>query len=56
MLAIVWIVFIALVFFAPFAYGRDSVGNKGFDWNLVNYTIIMVGGAFVLFGGWYVLG
>jgi amino acid transporter len=53
-LAILWIVFISLVFFAPFAYGGIP-WNKGFDWNLVNYTIIMVGGSFVLFGGWYAL-
>jgi len=25
------------------------------DWNAVNYTIIMVGGAFLLFGGWWML-
>ncbi len=53
-IAILWIAFIALDFFAPFAY----VGipwNKGFDWNAFNYTIIMVGGSFLLFGGWYVL-
>jgi amino acid transporter len=53
-IAILWIVFIAIVFFAPFAYGGIP-WNKGFDWNLVNYTIIMVGAAFALFGGWYVL-
>jgi amino acid transporter len=53
-IAILWIVFISLVFFAPFAYAGIP-WNKGFDWNLVNYTIIMVGGSFVLFGGWYVL-
>lgn len=53
-LAILWIAFISIVFFAPFAY----VGipwNAGFDWNLFNYTLVTVGGAFVLFGGWYAL-
>jgi amino acid transporter len=53
-IAILWIGFISLVFFAPFAYGGIP-WNKGFDWNLFNYTLVMVGGAFVLFGGWYVL-
>ena len=53
-IAIVWICFISLVFFAPFAYAGIP-WNKGFDWNLFNYTIVMVGSAFVLFGGWYVL-
>jgi amino acid transporter len=53
-LAILWIAFISIVFFAPFAY----VGipwNKGFDWNLFNYTLLTVGGAFLLFGGWWVV-
>jgi len=29
--------------------------KTGFDWNVVNYAPITVGGALVLFGGWYVL-
>jgi amino acid transporter len=53
-IAILWITFISVVFILPFAYGGIP-WNKGFDWNLFNYTIVMVGGAFVLFGGWYVL-
>src|ERR671931_962984 len=53
-LAILWIGFISIVFFAPFAYAGVP-WNKGFDWNLFNYTIVTVGGAFLLFGGWYVL-
>jgi amino acid transporter len=53
-IAIVWIVFICAVFTLPTAY----VGipwNAGFDWNFVNYTPLVVGAAFLLFGGWYVL-
>jgi hypothetical protein len=53
-LAILWIFFISIVFLLPFAY----VGipwNKGFDWNFLNYTPITVGGALLLFGGWWVL-
>jgi amino acid transporter len=53
-LAILWIAFIAVIFMAPFAY-TGIPWNTGFDWNAVNYTIIMVGGAFLLFGGWYVI-
>jgi len=52
--AIVWIFFISLVFLLPFAY----VGipwNKGFNWNFLNYTPITVGGALLLFGGWWLL-
>jgi hypothetical protein len=29
--------------------------HDGFDWNVVNYAPITVGGALLLFGGWYVL-
>src|SRR5207253_3260561 len=53
-LAILWIAFISIVFFAPFAY-IGIPWNKGFDWNLFNYTLVTVGAAFLLFGGWYVL-
>jgi amino acid transporter len=53
-LAILWIAFISLVFFAPFAYAGIP-WNKGFDGDFFNYTPVTVGGAFLLFGGWYVL-
>jgi len=52
--AIAWIIFISIVFLLPFAYGGIP-WNDGFDWNLVNYTPLTVGGAFLLFGGWYLL-
>ena len=29
--------------------------KSNFDWNLFNYTPLPVIGAFILFGGWYVL-
>jgi amino acid transporter len=53
-LAILWISFISLVFFAP-AYVGGIPFKKGYDWNLLNYTLPAVGTAFLLFGGWYVL-
>jgi len=53
-LAILWIAFISIIFLAP-AYYTGIPWNTGFDWNAVNYTIVMVGGAFLLFGGWWVL-
>jgi amino acid transporter len=53
-LAILWIGFITVVFFAPFAY-IGIPWNTGFDWNVFNYTLVTVGAAFVLFGGWYLL-
>jgi hypothetical protein len=53
-IAILWICFICIVFMLPFSY-NGIPWNTGFDWNLVNYTPIMVGAAFLLFGGWYVI-
>jgi amino acid transporter len=53
-LAIIWIFFICIVFMLP--YARAGVPWKsGFDWNLFNYTPVMVGAAFLLFGGWYLV-
>jgi amino acid transporter len=52
--AIIWIAFISLVFLLPFA-STGIPGNEGFTWDYVNYTPLTVGGAFVLFGGWYLL-
>jgi len=47
-------VFICLVFMFPFAY-TGVPWNTGFTWTAFNYTPIMVGAAFLLFGGWYLL-
>lgn len=52
--AIVWIVFVCILFLMPVAPGGIP-GNKAFDWNVVNYAPLTVGGAVILFGGWYVL-
>jgi amino acid transporter len=53
-IAIVWIFFIAIMFMLPFAK-VGIPGNEGFTWDFVNYTPILVLGAFALFGGWWVL-
>ncbi|TML20328.1 MAG: amino acid permease [Actinobacteria bacterium] len=53
-IAILWIVFICVVFMLP-SYYLGVPWNTGFDWNYVNYTPLPVIGAFLLFGGWYVL-
>ena len=50
-IAILWIVFICIVFMLPFNYA--GVPWHTFDWNLFNYTPIPVLVAFLLFGGWY---
>ena len=38
----------------PFA-STGIPGNEGFTWDFFNYTPALVGAAFLLFGGWYVL-
>jgi amino acid transporter len=53
-LAILWIGLICVLFLMPIA-PAGIPWQKGFDWNIVNYAPITVGGAFVLFGGWYLL-
>jgi amino acid transporter len=51
-LAVAWIAIITVLFLMP-------VSPKGvpfaaeFDWNVVNYAPLTVGGALLLFGGWY---
>jgi undecaprenyl pyrophosphate phosphatase UppP len=54
LLAIFWIIFICIVFMLP-TYQGGIPFKANFDWLIFNYTPIMVGGAFVLFGGWYLL-
>jgi amino acid transporter len=53
-IAILWIIFICIVFMLP-SYYLGVPWNKGFDWNFVNYTPLPVIAAFLLFGGWYVI-
>jgi amino acid transporter len=53
-IAIIWIAFISIAFMLPFAK-VGIPGNEGFTWDFVNYTPILVGGALLLFGGWYVI-
>jgi len=53
-IAIVWVVVISILFMAPIA-PAGIPWDDAFDWNIVNYAPLTVGGAFVLFGGWYLL-
>ncbi len=46
--------FISIVFMLPTGPGGIP-WNAGFDWNLANYAPLTIGGAFILFGGWWVL-
>ena len=53
-IAVVWVAFISVLFILPIAPG-GTPGNKGFTWLDFNYAPIAVGGALVLFGGWWVV-
>src|SRR5438034_1666504 len=52
--AILWICFICIVFLLP-TYQGGVPFKSNFDWLIFNYTPLPVFGAFILFGGWYVL-
>jgi amino acid transporter len=53
-IAILWIVFICIVFILP-AYKAGVPWDDTWDWLAFNYTPLVVGGTFVLFGGWYLI-
>ena len=53
-IAIVWVAFISFVFLLP-GYKIGVPWEDGFTWEAVNYAPILVGGALVLFGGWWLL-
>jgi len=53
-IAMVWVLFISIVFMLPTGPGGIP-WNAAWDWNLVNYAPGTIGFAFVLFGGWYLL-
>jgi amino acid transporter len=54
LIAIVWVFFISLVFLMP-PYSISAPWKDGFTWEAVNYAPLLVGGALLLFGGWWVL-
>jgi amino acid transporter len=53
-IAIVWVAFITVIFLLP-PYKTSVPGTEGWTWEAVNYAPILVGGALLLFGGWYML-
>ena len=53
-IAIVWVAFVSFVFLLP-GYKIGVPWEDGFTWEAVNYAPILVGGALLLFGGWWVL-
>ena len=54
LLAIIWVAFITVIFLMP-PYKASVPWEEGWTWEAVNYAPILVGGALLLFGGWYVL-
>ena len=53
-LAILWIAVICILFLMP-TVPAGIPWNSDFNWDVVNYAPLTVGGAFLLFGGWYVV-
>ncbi len=54
LIAIVWVAFITIIFLLP-PYKSSVPWDDSFTWEALNYAPILVGGALLLFGGWYVL-
>jgi hypothetical protein len=52
--SIIWVAFISVLFLLP-PYKASVPWEEGWTWEAVNYAPILVGGALLLFGGWYVL-
>ena len=49
----IWIVVICILFLLPVS--PKGIPGPDFDWTVVNYAPLTVGGALILFGGWYLL-
>jgi len=52
--AVVWIAIVCVLFLLPFS-PSGIPGAADFDFELVNYAPLTVGGALLLFGGWYLV-
>jgi amino acid transporter len=53
-LAVAWIILIVILFLMP-TVPTAIPWHKGFDWNVVNYAPITVGGVLVLVGVWWLV-
>jgi amino acid transporter len=53
-IAVAWIAVVCVLFLMPVS-PNGIPGAKEFDWAVVNYAPLTVGGALILFGGWYLL-
>jgi amino acid transporter len=55
-IAILWVAIISILFLLPISpAGIPFKNDPGWNWNVVNYAPATVGGALLLFGGWYIL-
>jgi hypothetical protein len=54
LIAIAWVAIITILFLLP-PYKASVPWEDDFTWEALNYAPILVGGALLLFGGWYVL-
>ncbi len=50
-IAIAWVVVISIVFMLPTV--PSGIPGNGLNWNFVNYAPLTIGGALILFGGWW---
>jgi amino acid transporter len=53
-IAVVWIIVVCILFLMPVS-PKGVPGHPEFSWEVVNYAPITVGGALILFGGWYLI-
>jgi amino acid transporter len=51
-IAVAWIALVCVLFLMPVS-PNGIPGAEEFDWEVVNYAPLTVGGALLLFGGWY---
>ncbi len=54
LIAILWVAFISIMFLLP-PYKASVPWADEFSWEALNYAPILVGGALILFGGWYLI-
>jgi amino acid transporter len=54
-ISIAWIALICILFLMPLFPDGFPWTEGALNWNDVNYAPLTVGGAFILFGGWYLL-
>jgi amino acid transporter len=53
-IAVAWILLVVVLFLMP-TVPTGIPWHSGFDWNVVNYAPITVGGVIVLAGGWWIV-